>query len=119
MNASESFRRDKPRLAKKKSIPKGWTRFSIDLESPPPLSKMQKARLAALKAREIDFSDIPESRPGDFNFTSRGAFYKPRKESITLRVDADVLNWFKSKGPGYQTLINGLLRSIMLKELKK
>jgi uncharacterized protein (DUF4415 family) len=119
MSTSESFRRDKPRPAKKKSIPKGWVRYSIDLENLPPLSKEQKAQLAALKDREIDFSDIPESKAADFTFTSRGAFYKPRKESITLRVDADVLHWFKSKGPGYQTLINGLLRGIMLKESSK
>ncbi len=119
MSTSESYRRDKPRPVKKKSTPKGWVRYSIDLENPPPLSKGQRAQRAALKDREIDFSDIPESKPGDFVFTSRGAFYKPRKESITLRVDSDVLNWFKSRGPGYQTLINGLLRGIMLKEIKK
>lgn len=119
MSTSESYQRDKPRPSKKKSIPKGWVRYSIDLENPPPLTDEQKAQLSALKDREIDFSDIPESKPGDFTFTSRGAFYKPRKESITLRVDADVLNWFKSKGPGYQTLINGLLRGIMLKEINK
>ncbi len=119
MSTSESYRRDKPRPAKKKSMPKGLVRYSIDLENPPTLTKAQQAELAALKNRKIDFSDIPESMPGDFIFTSRGAFYKPRKESITLRVDSDVLNWFRSKGPGYQTLINGLLRGIMLKESRK
>jgi uncharacterized protein (DUF4415 family) len=119
MSTSESFRREKPRPAKKKSIPKEWVRFSVDLENLPPLSKEQKARLAALKDRKIDFSDIPEAKPGDFQFTARGAFYKPRKDSITLRVDADVLAWFKSKGPGYQTLINALLRDVMLKEQKR
>jgi len=47
-----------------------------------------------------------------------GEFYKPMKQQLTLRIDADVVAWFKSQGKGYQTRINELLRKAMLKEIK-
>jgi uncharacterized protein (DUF4415 family) len=39
---------------------------------------------------------------------------RPRKRRISLRVDAEVVDWFKSKGPGYQTRINRILRRVMM-----
>jgi uncharacterized protein (DUF4415 family) len=47
------------------------------------------------------------------------SLYKPRKEQITARIDADVLAWLKSHGKGYQTLMNELLRKDMLEERNK
>jgi len=44
---------------------------------------------------------------------------RPRKRRISLRVDIEVVDWFKSKGPGYQTRINRILRSIMLEGKKR
>ncbi len=44
--------------------------------------------------------------------------YKPIKKPVTLRLDADVLLWFKKQGRGYQTRINKALRSVMLEERK-
>jgi uncharacterized protein (DUF4415 family) len=44
--------------------------------------------------------------------------YKPIKKPVTLRLDADVLAWFKTQGRGYQTRINGALRGVMAKERK-
>jgi uncharacterized protein (DUF4415 family) len=41
----------------------------------------------------------------------RGKFYCPMKQSLTIRLDADVIAWFKSEGSGYQTRINSLLRN--------
>ena len=38
---------------------------------------------------------------------------RPRKQRISLRVDTEVVDWFKSKGPGYQTRINRILRRVM------
>jgi uncharacterized protein (DUF4415 family) len=78
------------------------------------LTEAQKADLAALEALpddQIDTSDIPEIEnwPG----AQRGLFYRPVKKQITLRLDADVLAWFKRKAPGgrgYQTEINRALR---------
>jgi uncharacterized protein (DUF4415 family) len=43
-----------------------------------------------------------------------GSLYRPIKKPVTLRIDADVLAWFKKQGPGYQTRINRALRNVML-----
>lgn len=57
----------------------------------------------------IDTSDIPEL---DANFWSKAKLVKPiTKKAISLRVDSDVLDWFKSQGKGYQSLMNAVLRS--------
>lgn len=45
--------------------------------------------------------------------------YRPIKKPVTLRLDADVLAWFKKLGPGYQTRINRALRSLMMEDRKK
>ena len=39
--------------------------------------------------------------------------YPPRKERITVRLDADILDWLKAQGPGYQTRLNAILRGYM------
>jgi uncharacterized protein (DUF4415 family) len=69
-------------------------------------------RLAAHPDQEIDLSDIPEIReiPSDAVI---GKFYRPKKETVTIRIDADVLAWLKASGSGYQTRINGFLRQLM------
>ena len=67
--------------------------------------------LAALSDEEIDTSDIPEIL--DWSGARRGALYRPVKQQITLRLDADVLAWFRANAPGgrgYQTEINRVLR---------
>jgi uncharacterized protein (DUF4415 family) len=46
-------------------------------------------------------------------------FYKPIKKPVTLRLDADVLAWFKGGGRRYQTRINGALRKVMEREMKE
>jgi uncharacterized protein (DUF4415 family) len=67
--------------------------------------------LKGLKDVEIDTSDIPEMT--DWNGASVGRIFRPIKEPVTIRIDADVLDWLKSKGKGYQTRINRLLRAAM------
>jgi uncharacterized protein (DUF4415 family) len=71
-------------------------------------------KLAAKADRDIDLSDIPEVRqiPSDAVI---GRFYRPKKTSVTIRLDADVLAWLKAMGDGYQTRINLYLRQIMRK----
>ena len=73
-------------------------------------SKQQRLkRLRAIKEEEIDYSDIPEL---DESFWETAVVeYPEKKKPVTLRLDADVLEWFKSKGKGYQTRINAVLRS--------
>jgi uncharacterized protein (DUF4415 family) len=77
-----------------------------------------RAQLEALRNRpdsEIDLSDIPEINPEQWKNAVRGALYRPLKEQITVRVDADVLAWLRSQGAGYQSRMNGILREAMLK----
>ena len=81
----------------------------------PKLSDEKRRRLEELAMRpdhEIDFSDIPEIReiPSDAVI---GKFYRPKKTSVTIRLDADVVAWLKGAGEGYQTRINDYLRQLM------
>ena len=83
----------------------------------PPLTEAQVANLKKLAVRpdkEIDFSDIPELTDAEWKKAERGRFYRPVKRQITARVDADVLEWLKSQGKGYQSRINAILRREML-----
>lgn len=67
--------------------------------------------LEALPDNQIDTTDAPEIL--DWSDARRGVFYRPVKQQITLRLDADVIAWFKAQargGRGYQTDINGALR---------
>lgn len=68
---------------------------------------------------EIDYSDIPPQTADKWKNAVVGKFYRPSKEPIGLRIDADVLAWLKSQGPGYQTRANQILRKAMVTALKK
>jgi uncharacterized protein (DUF4415 family) len=72
-------------------------------------------RIDVLKNEDIDLSDIPELTPEMFAraVVKRGLKTTPNKAQLTIRVDRDVLAWFKSQGRGYQTRINSLLRAYM------
>jgi len=78
------------------------------------LTREQRAEiksLAALRDEAIDTSDAPEFL--DWSGAKRGLFYRPVKQQLTLRLDADVVAWFKShstSNEGYQTRINRALR---------
>jgi uncharacterized protein (DUF4415 family) len=69
------------------------------------------AALARMPDDKIDLSDAPEVR--DWRGAVVGKFYRPIKKPVTIRVDADVLDWLKRQGSGYQTRINKLLREAM------
>ena len=66
------------------------------------------ARIDQMKDSDIDFSDIPEL--DDSFLTKANATWPPVKKQLTIRVDADVLEWLKGQGRGYQTRINRILR---------
>jgi uncharacterized protein (DUF4415 family) len=79
------------------------------------LSAAQLAELAALVALpddEIDTTDIPEAPAENWIHARRGEFYRPLKQPVTIRLDVDVLTWFKEHAAngGYQTEINRVLR---------
>ncbi len=97
-------------------------RFVIDHNNPPALTAAQKIEIEALKKmqdEDIDLTDIPELTDDFFRNASRGRFFRPLKESTTVRIDADILAWLKSFGKGYQTRMNALLRAAMLKDTRK
>lgn len=73
-------------------------------------SKTDWKRLQSRKDKDIDTSDIPEL---DNEFFKSAVWRLPGKQSVTIRIDTDVLEWFKSGGKGYQTRINQLLRKYM------
>ena len=75
------------------------------------------AALAAMTDEEIDTSDIPEIT--DWSKAVVGRFYRPLKEAVTIRLDADVLDWLKQGGRGYQTRVNKILRAVMEQQRKK
>ncbi len=79
--------------------------------------KKELKLLSAMAEPDIDFSDIPEQR--DWSDAKRGLFYKPIKQQLTLRLDADLIHWFKKNGTGYQTRINTALRDYVKKQGRK
>ncbi len=90
----------------------------IDLSNssaPTNAEKAELERLAAMSDDDIDLSDVPEQT--DWSNGVRGRFYKPVKQSTTVRIDADVLHWLRSKGRGYQTRLNAILREAMERDV--
>ncbi len=70
-------------------------------------SKTDWARVKVMKDSEIDYSDIP---PLEKDFFKKAVLWPGTKKQITLRLDPDVIDFFKKKGRGYQSMINAVLR---------
>ena len=68
-------------------------------------------RLSDTPDEKIDTSDIPEIK--DFSLAEQGRFLRPVKKQVTLRLDMDLIEWFKGQGAGYQTRINSALREFV------
>ncbi len=80
-----------------------------------PLTDKQRQELRRLATKpdsEIDLSDAPEILPSQSEVYV-GRFYRPIKQLVSIRVDADVLAWFRGRGKGYQTYMNEVLRREM------
>ncbi|SIT68419.1 Uncharacterized conserved protein, DUF4415 family [Ectothiorhodosinus mongolicus] len=78
------------------------------------ITKQQADELRALMDKsedDIDTKEQPEIT--DWTGAERGKFYRPIKQQVTLRLDADLLAWFKSRGSHYQTRINAALRQFI------
>jgi len=73
--------------------------------------KTEIKTLASMPDEVIDTSDIPETT--DWSKAIVGKYYRPVKKQVTLRLDADMLEWFKTQGGKYQTQINLVLRRYM------
>lgn len=81
----------------------------------PPELRAEVEALAAMRDEDIDFSDSPEVT--DFHGFHRREFYRPVKQPLTLRLDADIIAWFKERASGderYQTAINRVLRKYVI-----
>ena len=78
--------------------------------------KSDLKRLDAMTDDDIDYSDIPEL---DEEFWANAEWYIGGKKAISIRVDEEVLAFFKSKGKGYQTAMNNVLRQYMTAHTRK
>jgi len=84
------------------------------------LTREQQEELRVLQEmtdEDIDYSDIPPVT--DWSKAVVRRFYRPVKETVTIRLDADVLDWLKQGGKGYQTRVNSILRAVMEQKRKK
>ena len=81
-------------------------------QRPSSLSTRRKAN----GSRPIDTSDVPPLTADFFARAVRNPYYRPVKQSTTVRLDGDVLAWLRSKGNGYQTRLNAILRDAMLND---
>jgi len=84
-----------------------------------PRQRKELAALASLLDDQIDTSDIPELPPSAWKNAIRGRFYRPVKQAVSMRLDADVVAWLRRAGKGYQTRANRILRERMLAEVMR
>lgn len=87
--------------------------------NPKPLTPKLQAELDALAAMpdsEIDTAEMPPIT--DWSKAVRGGFYRPIKRPLSLRLDADVIDWFQRQGQGYQTRMNAVLREYVERHSK-
>lgn len=89
----------------------------VRLEDLPPISDERLREIEAIPDDEIDTSDIPEWTEEDF---ARGVWHPGHgKKQVTVRLDRDILHFFKQGGRGYQTRINAVLRAFVDAQKKK
>ena len=84
-----------------------------------PARKRRLARLADRPDAEIDFSDAPPLKESFWENAVRNPFYRPIKQQLTVRLDADVVAWLRRHGKGYQTNLNRMLREAMRANIGK
>ena len=76
------------------------------------------AVLAVRPEKYIDFYDLPLTHATDWEQAERGKYYRPIKQQLTVRIDADVAAWLKGQGKGYQSRLNQIPRAAMLNPAK-
>lgn len=93
-------------------------RYQLDPKKPPKLAASDLRRLDRMTDADIDYSDIPKM-DDEFFKNAKVVNWPPVKTQLTIRLDADVLDWLKSHGRGDQTRINHILRVAMESQPKK
>ena len=110
----------------------GIVRYKYDPKNPPKMTDEELARIDAIRDEDIDYSDIPDMGDADWSkaitWDQLMAKLNAPKSSVTIRYDADIIEWFKAnsgkngkRGKGYQTAMNAVLRSYVeaQKEIQK
>ena len=88
-------------------------------------AKVKKAKRQKARRRREEVGDLQASAEDDLlsladeETGAESRWNRPRKRRISLRVDVEVVDWFKSKGRGYQTKINRILRRVMMEGKKR
>jgi len=93
-------------------------------DNPPVITEAQETELKPLYEKQDKNINYSDTAPVDetkhwYKAAEHPAVYRPIKKPTTIRLDADVLEWLKSKGKGYQTRINKILREAMLDEIQR
>jgi uncharacterized protein (DUF4415 family) len=131
-DSRSSRRAEQP--AEKRKLTSSSSAHVVDadaLELDPPTKARLDRELAALakaQGRKIDLSDTRELPVEEWRTMIHGmdawlktihagGMYKPVKQAVSMRLDADIVAWLKQSGPGYQTRANQILREKMVKEL--
>ena len=83
------------------------------------ISKERLAQIEVLPEDQIDFSDIPEMDSAFFETARLVMPAGTTKQAISIRVDDDVLQWFKAQGKGHLSRMNAVLRAYMLSQAKE
>jgi uncharacterized protein (DUF4415 family) len=102
-------------MKKKSASSRQGKRVPANAPSTKPLNDRQRRELQSLANMpdsQIDFSDAPEKMPLSAE-AEIGRFYRPIKHLVSIRLDADVLAWFRARGKKYQTYMNEVLRREM------
>ena len=84
-----------------------------------PARQKKLAKIAERPESEIDFSDLPPLDESFWKNAVRNPYYRPVKQQLTVRLDADVVAWLRRQGRGYQTRLNRVLRDAMMEDVKK
>lgn len=81
------------------------------------LDDLGREKLKKLEDRPVDLGDPDAPQIEEWMVRERGKFYRPLKQQITLRLDKDVVAWFKGRGDKYQTRINDALREYIRSQM--
>lgn len=92
-------------------------RYRLDPDNPPQITEEQKQALRDLRDEDIDLSDIPEQTGTGWRRVSE-LVPGENKQQITLRLDADLITFFRSTGRRYQSRINAALREYVTAQKK-
>lgn len=87
--------------------------YTLDPKNLPVWDEEDQKRFDSIRDEDIDYSDIPELDDDFFRKAQLASTFQKSKKRVTIRLDADVIEWLKNQGNGYQTRANMILRAAM------